>query len=426
MKFFVLGLNHKDCPVEVREKIHFTAKDAALALDAMKADVSVAELVLLSTCNRVEFYGFAASPEAAAESLVRLIEQTHGLTRDQFSSYLFQLEGKPALFHLFRVAAGLESLVLGENEILGQLRDAFRLATASGTVHSFLYRLMEKALKLGKDVRTETKINEGAVSVSSAAVELAEKIFGHLSGQKLIVIGTGEMSVLTLKSLKAAGAEVSCVVSRNQERGQELALEYGAEWATLETWEPFLAAADILITSTAAPHPIVHADQVKRVMAARRHRPLFLIDIAVPRDVEATVNSLDDVYLYNIDDLKEIAAANVRLRKREIHSAEVFIEKAVLDYQGWMERLKARPVLERFESFIDEVLAEEFTRFAKRHALDPQAQEEFRSRLRAKLLHFPQERIREASLNGGVQRYLEALHSLFDLEKTDRRPKTED
>ncbi len=425
MSFFVLGINHKECPVEVRERLHFSDSKLRSALAMAKSQSDLSELVILSTCNRVEFCGFmkdvmsdvGARQAVPLQIILDLIEKIHSVKRDEFKRYLYHHEGKDAIRHLFRVASGLDSLVVGENEILGQLREAFRIANEIQSVHSLLYRLMEKALKVGKEARSETRINEGAVSIPSVAVELAEKIFGKLSGEKIMVLGTGEMSGLTLKNLKASGAEILYIISRSRERGVRLAEEFEAQWVSMDTWERHLQDVDILIASTASPLPIVHYDAVKRAMEARCHRPLFLIDIAVPRVIEAQVNSIDDVYLYNIDDLKGVAAANLKRRSREVQAAEALVEKAVLDYQGWLEQLKARPTLERFERFLDEVLEKELSRFGSEAGADPSKKEELRRRIRAKLLHPPHEKIKEASQNGGVQRYLEALHSLFDLDK---------
>lgn len=416
MGLFVLGLNHKECPVEIREKLYFSHAQVESALSWTKRQGKIGELVILSTCNRVEFYGFSPAPGLPEAELLEMVREILGADPRLFQRYFYRREGKAATHHLFRVASGLDSLVIGENEILGQLRDAFKSANEMETVHSLLYRLMEKALKVGKEVRTSTKINEGAVSVPSAAVELAEKIFGRLSGEKVMVLGTGEMSELALKNLKSAGAEIVWIASRNAERGQKLAVEYGADNVSMEAWPEKLAQVDILLSSTAAPHPIVRFDQVKKAMAARRRRPLFLIDIAVPRDVEAEVNSIDDVYLYNVDDLKGVSASNLKLRQREIQAAEQLVEKAVIDYQGWMERLKARPVLESFEGFLDAVLERELGTLLSEKKISEEQKNQLRERIRAKLMHPPLEKIKEASQNGGVRTYLEALQSLFGLD----------
>ncbi len=418
MGFFVLGVNHKNCPVEFREMLHFSPEILGTALSRLREYPQIQEAVVFSTCNRVEFYGYSESPGIPEGAVLDWLETVKEISTSLFSSYLYKFEGQETMRHLFRVASGLDSLVIGENEVLGQLREAFRAANEAGTVKTFLYRLMEKALKTGKDVRTKTKINEGAVSIPSVAVELAEKIFSHLSGKKIMVLGTGEMGSLTLKSLKQAGGEALYAVSRNPERGRKIAQEFGLEWVPFESWEPCLAEIDILIASTSAIEPIVRFEQINRLMKARPHRPLFLIDIAVPRDIDPRVNSLDNVYLYNIDDLKNTAASNLKLRSREIQAAETMAGDAVTDFQAWMENLKVRPTVESFESFLDKVLEQELARFSRETGFDEAKKEELRQRIRAKLMHPPLEKLKQASQNGGAVKYLEALQALFGLEQT--------
>lgn len=417
MGLFVIGLNHKECPLEVREKIHFSAHLTEKALSLAKENSALSELLLLSTCNRVEFYGYTEAEGQARESILHLIETLHGLERSAFENYLYLYESKDAVRHLFRVAAGLDSLVVGENEILGQLRDAFKAANQAGTVHSLLYRLVEKALKTGKDVHSQTKITQGAVSIPAVAVELAEKIFGTLSGEKVMVLGTGEMSVLTLKNLRTAGADIAFIASRNEEKGKALALEYGAVRLSMEEWQRELTGVDILIASTSAPHPIVLKTHVDGVMSARRGRPVFLIDIAVPRNIEPDVNQIDDVFLYNVDDLKGVSASNLKLRRGEIRAADGIVDQAVIQYQSWVEQLAARPTVERFEAFLDQIMQAEFSELARETGLNEDRKTQLMNRLKAKILHRPFEKIKEASKNGGVKKHLESLHSLFNLDK---------
>ena len=416
MSFFAFGVNHKECPVAIREKLHLTAAALEEALREIRQCSEVEEVVILSTCNRVEVYGYAEKIETAKLRIFEILERLCQVPHAAFETYLYHYEGKQVIHHLFRVAAGLDSLVLGENEILGQVRQSFRTANQNRTVHAFLYRLMEKALKIGKDIRTTTKINEGAVSIPSVAVELAQKIFGRLAGQRVMLLGTGEMSALALDNLRHAGAEVVYVVSRSQERGERLAVESGAQWLHLDQWEKYAHRVDILIASTSAPHFLVHYEQIQGVLARRHHKPLFLIDIAVPRNIEPRINTLDDVFLYNIDDLKGVSASNLRLRYREIEAAEKMIEGAMLAFQSWLEQLVARPTLERYEMFLDEILNRELVRFMAETGVSEEVKNRLQERLRAQLLHPPLEKIKEASLNGGVSRYVEALHALFDLD----------
>ncbi|OGX11081.1 MAG: glutamyl-tRNA reductase [Omnitrophica bacterium RIFOXYB12_FULL_50_7] len=420
MGFFVIGINHKDCPVEVRERLHFTSQKLQDGLAYAKTTAQFSESMILSTCNRVEFYGYTDSESFPEDGFFALMKAVHGADRRDFEHYLYRHHGREALRHLFRVAAGLDSLVIGESEILGQLRNAFQTAHTTGCLHSLLYRLMEKALKLGKAARTETLINEGAVSIPSVAVELAEKIFGQLTSENVMVLGTGEMATLTVKNLKSAGASIRYVVSHDRERAEKLTVECGGEWVPFETWEEKIPAVDIFITATNCPYPIVKHEQIKKLMSERHHRPLFLIDIAVPRNVDPVINQLDDVYLYNIDDLKSVADRNLKHRGLEIAKAEAMVEKALVSYQSWLEQLEARPTVESFERHLDKILEEELGAFAKKSGVSDERRDELRNRIRAKLLHVPLTKIKEASQNGGVARYLHALHSLFDLGPKDK------
>lgn len=417
MSFFVFGINHKSCPVEIREKIHFREEALESAFRWLQKEGTISEAVILSTCNRVECYGYTESEMLPREVFTRLIQHMHHIPEETYAPFLYVYEDKDMIRHLFRVAAGLDSLVVGENEILGQLRDSFRFANQYGAVHSLLYRMFERALRVGKQVRTETKINEGAVSIPSVAVELAEKIFGKLTGEKVMILGAGEMSTLTAKNLKDSGANIHYLVSRNQEQGEALTQQFGGKWISFEMWENYLSDADIVIASTSSPLPIVSYEAIKKIMVLRRRQPIFLIDISVPRNIEAKVETIDDVYLYNIDDLKTVSDANLKLRMKEIHQAEIAIEKAVLDYQAWLEQLRARPVMEKFEQFLDEVLEAELGKVSRVNNLPLEERDALRKRIRSKLLHYPNEKIKEASQNGGVNRYLHALHSLFNLDK---------
>lgn len=419
MNLFTYGINHKSCPVEVREKLYFSPAMAEAAMKEMSGHGLIEEFFILSTCNRIEFYGTAQELEKVHEFVTGFLEDKCLVRREEFLPFVFYRENDEMVRHLFRVASGLDSLVVGENEILGQLREAFRLANTAGSIHAFLCRLLEKALKIGKDIRTKTKINEGALSIPSVAVELAQKIFGRLTGEKVLVLGTGEMGLMTLRNLKHSGAEIMCVASRNPETGRKVATEFGAEWMSAETWPEKMEAIDILIASTSAEQAIVRSEQIKLLMKKRRHRPLFLIDIGVPRNVEPAVNTLDDVYLYNIDDLKSVAQSNLKLRQREIQDSEQMVEEAVLNFKSWKEQLQARPVLQKFEKYLDDILEKELTEFMKETGLPESKKEKLRIRLRSKLLHHPHEKIKEASKTGGISKYLEALHSLFHLEKEE-------
>ena len=429
-QFLVYGINHKNCPVEVRETLHFRERRLPEAFEWIRREWPSVETLILSTCNRVELYfaseagahsrtsSSAAEPRAPlpTEDIAHFLTAFHGIDRSRFEHLAYRLEGKQAIAHLFRVASGLDSMVVGENEILGQLKEAFRAAQEAGTVDSLLYRWAERALRIGKQIRTKTKINEGAVSIPSVAVELAEKIFGRLAGEKIMVLGTGEMSELALQHLKQAGAEALYVVSRGEERGRLLAESFGARWISKEAWEPFLMEVDILIASTSAPHPIVRLEAVRRAMEKRKHRPLFLIDIAVPRNIESEIHALDDVYLYNIDDLQEVAQANLRLRRKEVHEAELHIHQAVEEFEAWVEQLQAGPTIERLQAFFGQIVTEEMKRLEPLNEEERKQYEAFAHRLKAKFLHLPLETLRESSRLGTLRRMLEAIQTLFHLD----------
>ncbi len=422
--FLVYGIHYKNCPVEIREKLHFRERRLPEAFEWIRREWPSVESLILSTCNRVELYFSTEEASLSPEAITDFLASFHGLGRSEFDAFLYRHEGRASMEHLFRVAAGLDSMVVGENEILGQLREAFRAAQEAGTVDSVLYRLVERALRVGKMVRTKTKINEGAVSIPSVAVELAEKIFGPLEGEKVMVLGTGEMSELTLENLRKAGADVLYIMSRNEERGRTLAEEFGARWVSQERWEDLLVEVDILIASTSAPHPIVKFDAVKRAMAKRRHRPLFLIDIAVPRNIEAQIHTLDDVYLYNIDDLEGVAQANLKLRRREIREAEGLIGEAVEEFLAWLEQLQAGPTIQSLQAYLDALVEEEIERFGGLSAQERERLIEFSRRLRSKFLHAPLEALKDSSRTGSVRKTLESIHSLFRLGPENCPPGT--
>jgi len=414
--FFVLGVSHKVCPVEIREKLHFASEDKLEAHRRAVSDERVLELMIVSTCNRVECYGYSENAEEAREFVLELFKELKGVEPKALLPFIYFYEGVQTIRHLFRVAAGLDSLVVGENEILGQVKDAFRLAHQTGAVHSLLYRLSEKALKLGKNVRNQTNINKGAVSIPSVAVELAQKIFGRLSGEKVMVLGTGEMARLTLDNLRTAGADIRVIASRNEERGRPLAATFHADWVSMNDWPGLLEEVDIVIASTAAPHPIVLKTQIENAMAKRKGRPLFLIDIAVPRNIETEVHRIDEVYLYDVDDLQGVSSSNLKLRRKEVGDAEAMVEVAVNEYQSWLEQLEARPMMEKFDVFLSKILKQELEQLGTRAGIDEKIIEETRDRIKSKMMHEPFMKIKDASRNGGVKRYLEAIESLFNLK----------
>lgn len=410
-KLYCAGIDHHRTNVELRERFSISEKRLPEALDAMRQIEGVRECFLLSTCNRVELY--ARGDELLAKSLPKFLSSFHGIEESELNCHRYILQGEEAARHLFKVSSGLESMVIGEYEIYGQLKRAFKAAIDAGTVDSVLFQLIERALRIGKRVRTETKISKGAVSVSSVAVELAEKIFGHLHGEQVLVIGTGEMSELTLQHLVKAGAGKIIVTSRSFEKALGLAQKFGAEPIAFDEWLRALRASDIVISSTAAPHAIIKAEDVKSVMQERRRKPLFFIDIAVPRDVESAVQHIDDVYLYNIDDLQSVIHTNVRERKREVEKCEKLIDHELEEFQGWIEQLDLKPTLSWFQNYFDEVVREEIEKSRSKFSGKEEELESLLTRVRKKLFHRPLKNLKRASHDGSLHRYLQMVRELF-------------
>jgi glutamyl-tRNA reductase len=325
---FCLSLSHKDAPVEQREKFALTEPKLAETLADLRGGSAVQEALIISTCNRVEFYGSAPD---AGEGLA-VLQACVGDT-----AVFRARSGEAAVRHLFRVVCGLESMVLGETEVLGQVKRAYELATTHGATARCLHKLFQRAFQVAKEVRTRTNITRGAVSVGSVAVDLAGRIFGGLEHCKVMILGAGETSEQTARALFSRGAKSIFVTNRSYDRAATLAAETGGEAVHFDAWERELQHVDILISSTAARHHLVRRDQLERPMRLRRDRPLFVIDLAVPRDIDPAVNTLDGVYLYDIDSLQAIAQQSMALRHQEIQFCEAIIETHVTAFMKWWE-----------------------------------------------------------------------------------------
>lgn len=346
MKLALIGLNHKTAPVELREKLAALAPDAAAAYSYLRSVAAVQEALLYATCNRVEILFASDAPEAAIPPVKDfLVSQGEAVESQAIVRALYLYQEGEAVRHLFRVACGLDSMVMGEPQILGQIKAAYRQGTQHQATGPLLNRLLHKTFAVAKKVRTETGIGGLAVSVSYAAVELARKIFGHLTDKTGLLIGAGEMAELAVEHLKRHGVARLIVANRTVERGLELAGRFGGEAVSLAELPEQLLRADIVISSTGAPEIILTKDQVKGVMRRRKQRPLFLIDIAVPRDLDPAINDLDNVYLYNIDDLQEVIQANLSHRQEEAVKAERIIEIETQKFLQWRETQAVTPTI---------------------------------------------------------------------------------
>jgi glutamyl-tRNA reductase len=337
------GLNHELAPVEIRERFAVGAHELPSVLENLRRIDGNAGAVVLSTCNRVEFYAATICPVRALGSLHDWLQDRTGLRVP-----LYELHTPASVRHLFRVACGLDSMVLGETEVLGQIKQAYARATESGSASRHLHRLFQHAFRVAKSVRSQTRITTGTTSVGAVAVELARKIFGDLSGRKVMILGAGEMGERTARSLQSRGVRSVIVSNRTFDRAAALAEEIGGLAIHFEHWERHFAEIDILIGSTGAPHPVLTKEKLEPLLQGRRDRPLFIIDLAVPRDVSPEVNELEGVFLYDIDSLQEIARDSLEVRKQEILACEGMIETEVAEFVGWL-RTHGAPDIEGVE-----------------------------------------------------------------------------
>ena len=382
MKFAITGLNHKTAPVEVREKLAISESVLGSELARLKSQSPFSEGLILSTCNRVEVAVALQDQESAREPLLDFLMgcSGNGLTRETLAPHLYTHEGADAIRHLFRVASSLDSMVVGEPQILGQLKDAFAKAKETGAAGTLLDTIVTRAFNVAKRVRSETEIGSAAVSVSYAAVELAREIFGNLNGKKVMLVGAGKMSALTAKHLRRNGTAEIYVTNRTYDRAVELAAEFQGWIIDYQSFVQSLPTVDIVITSSGAPNFIIDREIMRRVLHARRNRPVFLIDIAVPRNIEPEVNELDNVFLYDIDDLQAVVERNLAGRVSAAEEAAKIIEEEIDKLE---QRLKARevaPLIVSLQTQLERVRAAEVERLrGKLGALTPQQEEALES-----------------------------------------------
>ena len=422
---FVAGLSHHSAPVEIRELL-------ALESDKLReilADVTggtCAEAMIVATCNRVEVYGAAEVPGEARDAIFTRLGAHRGVALSTVAPLLYTRTDDEAVLHVFRVTSSLDSMVLGEPQILGQVKDAFGLAQAVGTVGPVLHSLMSRAFAVAKRVRSETEIGRLAVSISFAAVELARKIFGSLEGKSVLLVGAGEMSELAARHLIDHGALPVYVTNRTWSRAQELARSLGGTAVPFEDLHDTLALVDIAITSTAAPEPIIRASAVRDLLHARRARPLFLIDIGVPRNVEAAVNQLDNAFCYDIDDLRSVVEANLRERQREAQRALALVEREVRQFAARLGELEVVPTIvslrEKLEAIRRAELEKALGRLPGADAETRRVMEALSAAIVNKVLHAPTVKLRDSSRAGHGRRFIELVSEMFGLTGPGRGP----
>ncbi len=420
MNIIVVGLSHKTASVEIREKVAFSPNSIEQPLKALLMLEGIVEGVIVSTCNRVEIYATTRDIAGGIGRIRRFLADWHHLPFDLIEPHLYSYHGETAIRHVFRVASSLDSMVVGEPQILGQIKTSYGYAAEYGTSGVILNRFLHKAFSVAKRVRTETRIASSAVSVSFAAVELARKIFDSLSDKTVLLIGAGEMCELAARHFLTNGAKGVLVTNRTFAKAQRLAEEFAGEAIPFEELFDHLHKADIILTSTGAPHCIVAPKDLKPVIQRRRMKPMFFIDIAVPRDIDPAVNDLDAVYLYDLDDLQQVVAANLEGRRQEAEKAEAIIAEEIIQFHKWVATLEVTPTIVALRRQFDHLRHAELARtlVAWKDA-PPDAEKRLEALTAAlvnKILHHPTVALKKGGQGNRTDLYLDALRALFDLE----------
>jgi glutamyl-tRNA reductase len=418
---FVTGLSHWKAPVALREQLAIEADTLRAGLAELLGSGAVTEIMLVSTCNRVEVYGVAEAPAEAGAAVFRQLCRQRGVEYGTVEAALYSLTDSDAVAHAFRVAASLDSMVVGESQILGQVKEAFTAAQRCQSVGPMLHQVWSRAFAVAKKVRTETGLGRLAVSVPSAAVELAKKIFDGLDGHSVLLVGAGEMGELAARHLVEQGAFPIYVANRTPERAQALARALAGTAVSFEDLEATMGAVDIVLTSTDAPKAIIEPDVVQRVMHARRSRPLFFVDISVPRNVDAGVNQLANVFYYDIDHLQHVVDANLREREREAHRAEAIVRSDVERLvAAWRDQEVVPTIVslrERLETIRHQEVAKALARLADASPETRQTVEALSHAIVNKILHTPITKLRESSRSGHGGSWTAFVHELFGLRR---------
>lgn len=421
MSLTVIGVSHRTAPVEVRERLAFTPSEVEPALESLRIRTGVEETVVVSTCNRTEIYLHPVLSETPVTEVHHFLQAKGGPLPGPITDFLYRHTGEDAARHLFRVAAGLDSLVTGEAEIQGQVRDAYHQALEPGTGEAFsgtvLNRVFQMALSVGGRVRSETTVSEGAASVASVAVELAQKIFGQLAGKRVLVLGAGEASELVVEALSRQGVEGVVVANRTYDRAADLATRLRGRAVELDQIQRVLAETDIVVSSTGAPHALITRKTLKEAFPSGLGRPLLFVDIAIPRDVAPEVGNESRVFLYNVDDLRHIVDQNIDRRRDALQAAEAIVDEEVESFRSWFAGLRVVPAIRALREQGDAMRASELERLLSRlDSISPEEREEilaFSRRLTNKLLHRPTVRIRKSAAAGRGEDVIEAFDLLF-------------
>ena len=420
VNLILVGVNHKTTPVEIREKLAFTKGKIEESVNHLFNFPDIIEHTILSTCNRVEIYARANCQDSAIKSIKQFICDFHELSLVELEDHFYSYRNKEAVEHLFRVSSSLDSMILGEAQILGQVKEAYSLARDLRSTGLVLNQLFEKAFSIAKKVREETGIAERSVSISSAAVELAQKIFDDLENHTVMLVGTGEMAELAAKHLISYGVKTVYVTSRTYERAANLARMLNGSALDFEAFKNELHRADIVITSTSAPNFIIKKEIVEKAIHERKNKPIFFIDIAVPRDIEPDVNDLENVYLYDIDDLHVVVSANIKEREKEAENAMNFISQEVTKFNNWVGALDAVPTIVEIRKKAENIRKQEIEKTLKKisHLSEDEKQllRQMSSSMINKILHKPTIKLKQKTQSEDGHVYLKAIRHLFHLD----------
>ncbi len=420
-KIILIGLNHKTAPVNIRECFAFTDEETRSALSELRNNEAIDEAMLFSTCNRVELLLTAKETGQAIDEAKQFLSEFKQVSLNEFETVLYQHQGEEAVRHVFRVAASLDSMVVGEPQILGQMKASYRTATEKMTSGVILNRLMHRTFHVAKRIRSETGIGDHAVSISYAAIELGRKIFGHLEGKQVMLIGAGEMAELAVEHLIRNRSGHIFVANRTFERGVDLANAYKGTAIRFDEIPHYLGQVDIIVSSTGAQEYVIHRPQVKAVMRSRRNRPIFFIDIAVPRDIDPKINTLNNAYVYDIDDLKGVIDENIEDRNREAVKAERIIDEALIHFRQWFESQGVVPTIKALRSKVKSVAQEELQKTLQQldHLgnNDHKAIERLIDSTVNKILHDPTRYLKSNGCQGDRSASLDIARKLFGLDK---------
>ena len=420
MDILVVGLNHKTAPVEVRETLAFTEQTVARALMELKERMLGVEVVILSTCNRVEMYVASSEAEKLSDRIVSFLAEFHEISPNRFEPHLYHYYDRDAVRHLFTVGSSLDSLVVGEAEILGQVKKAYMLALEEETSGKVLNNLFQRAFGVAKTVRTSSSIGAGRVSVASVAVEFAQKIFTDFSDKTVMIIGAGEMGELTLKHLVQSGISAVIVANRTYEKAVRLADEHDGMAIKYESFVDNMHRADVIISTSGAPHYIIHAKHLAQVLKARRNKPILLIDIAVPRDIHPDVDHVENAYLYNIDDLQRVVGENMTVREKELEHCTSIIEEETDDFMAWLRTLDVGAVVKEFRESFHEIreaeLARSLNKLPNLSEDDRREIEYLTERIVNKILNQPTQILKKEASQPTGYKHLDAIKNLFGLK----------